>query len=73
MIKGKKIDFRKTIKEKILLSYEEKELVLLKNKQIISKHINPKNIIEVKENKRVTIIDPRNHKYHKTDIKKRIV
>lgn len=71
--KRKKDRLSQNYKRKNPVNYEERELVLLKNKQIISKHINPKNIIEVKENKRVTIIDPRNHKYHKTDIKKRIV
>lgn len=54
------------------VEYKEGDFALLKNKQIISKHVNPKNIIQIKKNQRVTVLDPRNHKYHKIDIKKKI-
>lgn len=51
-------------------SYNEGEKVLLKNKQIKGKHVNPKKEIVIKKNQKVTVIDERNHKYHKSDIQK---
>jgi transposase InsO family protein len=50
--------------------YTEGEEVLMKNKQIISKHVNPKQVITVKKDQKVTILDSRGHKFHKTDIGK---
>lgn len=55
------------------VEYKEGDLALLKNKQIISKHVNPKKEITIKANQKVTVLDPNDHKFHKSDlIKKKI-
>ena len=54
--------------------YEPGEEVLLKkNKQIVSKHVNPKKIMTVEKNQQVTILDRNDHKFHKADVSKKII
>jgi hypothetical protein len=52
------------------INYNQGDLALIKNKQIISKHVNPKKIITVRKNNRVTVLDSKGSKFHKTDLKK---
>ena len=51
------------------IDYKEGELVLAKNKQIISKHVNPKKFTTVNKNNNVTVVDSRGSKLHKIDLK----
>jgi hypothetical protein len=56
-------------KRKTPQNYENGEKALVKNTQIISKHVNPKKVITIAENKRVTVKDSKGSKFHKTHLK----
>ena len=50
-------------------NYSEEELALVKNKQIISKHVNPKILTIVVRKNKVTVVHSRGSKLHKTHLK----
>jgi hypothetical protein len=57
-------------KRNLPINHNQGDLALIKNKQIISKHVFPKKTITVRKNNGVTVVDARGFyktKFNKTD------